>query len=206
MIKKAWTSEERFSHDGKFWQFDDIIVEPYTIQEPHPPLWTAAGTDESIARVAESDMNVLFDQFASFERTEERLKVWQEACAASGRSFDPMEVGLARGLTITLSEEEYQDALKKRDVRVTKMIEKFGALPGLVKDEPESYSDPILDMEEAALIGNPDKIIERLKILESMGFSHILILIPDNIETLQIFASEVMPEFKEEETRIISAA
>ena len=117
-----------------------------------------------------------------------------------------MEVGLARGLTITLSEEEYQDALKKRDVRVTKMIEKFGALPGLVKDEPESYSDPILDMEEAALIGNPDKIIERLKILESMGFSHILILIPDNIETLQIFASEVMPEFKEEKTRIISAA
>ena len=36
VIKKAWTSEERFSHDGKFWQFDDIIVEPYTIQEPHP--------------------------------------------------------------------------------------------------------------------------------------------------------------------------
>ena len=206
VIKKAWTSEERFSHDGKFWQFDDIIVEPYTIQEPHPPLWTAAGTDESIARVAESDMNVLFDQFASFERTEERLKVWQKACAASGRGFDPMEVGLARGLTITLSEEEYQDALKKRDVRVTKMIEKFGALPGLVKDEPESYSDPILDMEEAALIGNPDKIIERLKILESMGFTHILILIPDNIETLQIFASEVMPEFREEKTEIISAA
>ena len=151
-------------------------------------------------------MNVLFDQFASFKRTEERLKVWQEACAASGRGFDPMEVGLARGLTITLSEEEYQDALHKRDVRVTKMIEKFGALPRLVKDEQESYSDPILDMEEAALIGNPDKIIERLKVLESMGFSHILILIPDNIETLQIFASEVMPECKEEGTKIISAA
>ena len=55
-------------------------------------------------------------------------------------------------------------------------------------------------------MGTLSKIIERLKILESMGFSHILILIPDNIETLQIFASEVMPEFKEEETRIISAA
>ena len=74
----------------------------HTQFEPHPPLWTAAGTDESIARVAEFDMNVLFDQFASFERTEERLKVWQEACAASGRRFDAMEVGLARGLTITL--------------------------------------------------------------------------------------------------------
>ena len=206
VIKKAWTSDERFSHDGKFWQFDDIIVEPYTIQEPHPPLWTAAGTDESIARVAESGMNVLFDQFASFKRTEERLQVWREACATSSRAFDPMEVGLARGLTITLSDEEYQEALKKRDVRVTKMIEKFGALPGLEKNEPESYSDPILDMEEAALIGNPEKIIERLKVLEGMGFKHILILIPDNIETLQIFASEVMPVFKEEEARIVNAA
>ena len=206
VIKKAWTSEERFNHKGKYWQFDDIIVEPYTLQKPHPPLWTAAGTDESIASVAGSGLNVLFDHFASFDRTEERLKVWRDACDASDRTFDPMQVGLARGLTITLSENEYQTALKKRDERVSKMIAKFGALPGLEKNQPESYSDPILDMEEAALIGNPETIIERLKVLEGMGFKYILILLPDNIETLRLFANEVMPAFQETDIPAVDAA
>ena len=117
-----------------------------------------------------------------------------------------MQVGLARGLTITLSENEYQTALKKRDERVSKMIAKFGALPGLEKNQPESYSDPILDMEEAALIGNPETIIERLKVLEGMGFKYILILLPDNIETLRLFANEEMPAFQETDIPAVDAA
>ena len=43
LILKSWTSEERFSHHGKFWHFEDIIVEPPTAQKPHPPIWMAAG-------------------------------------------------------------------------------------------------------------------------------------------------------------------
>ena len=31
---RAWTSTERFSHHGRFWQFDDIIVEPPAAQKP----------------------------------------------------------------------------------------------------------------------------------------------------------------------------
>ena len=30
VILKAWTSNERFSHKGKFWTFNDIVVEPRT--------------------------------------------------------------------------------------------------------------------------------------------------------------------------------
>src|SRR5262247_3569745 len=37
IISKAWTSNERFSFNGRYWQFDDIIVEPPTVQKPHPP-------------------------------------------------------------------------------------------------------------------------------------------------------------------------
>src|SRR5216117_906044 len=28
VLLKAWTSEERFSHHGKYWRFNDIVVEP----------------------------------------------------------------------------------------------------------------------------------------------------------------------------------
>src|SRR6201995_81795 len=35
IITKAFTSEAPFSHRGKYWQFENIVVEPPTAQKPH---------------------------------------------------------------------------------------------------------------------------------------------------------------------------
>src|SRR5215467_1602382 len=37
IIRRAWTTRERFSHHGRFWNLEDIVVEPPTAQQPHPP-------------------------------------------------------------------------------------------------------------------------------------------------------------------------
>src|SRR5215468_10882452 len=36
MILKAWTTRERFSHEGRFWHFKNVVVEPPPKQAPHP--------------------------------------------------------------------------------------------------------------------------------------------------------------------------
>ena len=36
VLLKSWTSEQRFSHQGKYWSFNDIVVEPPSAQKPHP--------------------------------------------------------------------------------------------------------------------------------------------------------------------------
>ena len=66
-MTKAWTSRERFSHRGRFWQFDDIVVEPPPAQQPHPPFWVAAGSEASIRRAAARGFNLILDQYASPE-------------------------------------------------------------------------------------------------------------------------------------------
>jgi alkanesulfonate monooxygenase SsuD/methylene tetrahydromethanopterin reductase-like flavin-dependent oxidoreductase (luciferase family) len=48
VMTQAWTSEEPFSHHGRYWRFENIAVEPLQSQRPHPPLWTAASKPESI--------------------------------------------------------------------------------------------------------------------------------------------------------------
>src|SRR6516225_1355308 len=48
MILQAWTADEPFSHRGRYWQFDNIVVEPPTAQRPHPPIWMGAGGENSI--------------------------------------------------------------------------------------------------------------------------------------------------------------
>ena len=195
IIKQSWTSKERFSFEGKYWQFDDIIVEPLPVQKPYPPLWSAAGSDQSISGVAAAGFNVLFDHFASFERTKQRLEVWREACKNNNRKFDPDQVILARGLTITLSDQEYDKAVSRREERVSKLFARFGTLPGIKNERPNSYSDKGPELDDAALIGNPETIIMRLKTLERMGFKYINILLPDDDKSLRIFSEEVMPEF-----------
>ncbi|HWP14684.1 MAG TPA: LLM class flavin-dependent oxidoreductase, partial [Xanthobacteraceae bacterium] len=63
VILKAWTSNDRFSHRGKYWNFENIVVEPPTRQKPHPPIWMAAGQPESIRKVARRGFRLLLDQF-----------------------------------------------------------------------------------------------------------------------------------------------
>src|SRR6266436_3659352 len=36
-LRKAWAANDRFSHHGTRWHFDNIIIEPRPVQQPHPP-------------------------------------------------------------------------------------------------------------------------------------------------------------------------
>src|SRR4051812_25234310 len=74
---RAWTSRARFSHDGHFWQFADIVVEPPPAQQPHPPLWVGAGSAPSIRRAAERGFHLLLDQYASPEQIAERIALYR---------------------------------------------------------------------------------------------------------------------------------
>jgi len=98
VIIRAWTSNARFSHNGRFWHYEDVIVEPPTSQKPHPPVWVAAGKPDSIRSVAARGWKLLLDQFASTETVGERLAVFRGECEARGRTFDPMDVAVAQSL------------------------------------------------------------------------------------------------------------
>ncbi len=89
LIVRSWTSDQRFSHHGKFWHFEDIVVEPPTRQKPHPPIWMAAGQPDSIRKVARRGAKLLLDQFASTALTIERFNIYRaevEAMRAGVRS------------------------------------------------------------------------------------------------------------------------
>ena len=114
VIVKSWTSKQRFSHHGKYWKFEDIIVEPPTAQKPHPPIWMGAGSPDSIRQVAARGYNLLLDQFASFEAVAERIAIFKAAVEARGRVFDPLEVGVARAFFVAKDGADKEAALERR--------------------------------------------------------------------------------------------
>src|ERR1700692_1131504 len=111
VIVKSWTSKQRFSHHGTYWNFEDVIVEPPTAQKPHPPIWMGAGSPASIRQVAARGYNLLLDQFASFENVAERIALFKTEVERRGRVFDAMDVGVARAFYVAKDEADKEAAL-----------------------------------------------------------------------------------------------
>jgi alkanesulfonate monooxygenase SsuD/methylene tetrahydromethanopterin reductase-like flavin-dependent oxidoreductase (luciferase family) len=197
IIRKAWTSEEPFSHRGRHWAYNDITVEPPCIQKPHPPLWLAAGRPEAIAGAAERGFNLLLDQIAPFDVIGDRLATYRDRTEQLGRPFDAQRVAVARALHITHSEAEREEAHALR-ARLLGGISRLSRVRG--GGGPEStmlqYNDTRLATEEGALIGPPDEIIERLHRLHGHGVDYVLLIdVTGSRDSLRIFQREIMPEF-----------
>jgi len=197
VITKAWTSKQRFSHHGKYWNFEDIIVEPPTAQKPHPPMWMGAGSPDSIRQVAERGYNLLLDQFASFETVAERIAIFKAEVEKRGRVFNPMEVGVARAFFIAKDEADKQAALERR-LEAQRRLDAISKGPDGAKSKASimAFSDTREASEESALYGTPDEIAKKLEKLRGLGVEYVLLNGGGPAqESLRRFAHEVMPAF-----------
>ena len=194
IIRKAWTSEGRFSHHGKLWHYDNIVVEPEPLQRPHPPLWLAAGSHDSVRRAAREGYNLLLDQLAQVDQIIQRIAIFREECKLIGRAYDPNMVATSRALQLIHTESEREQAYETRK-RVVTMI------GDLARDK---LADRV-EEDTAPLLGTPDEVIARLKQLEAGGATNILLVDPNaSVGNLRAFAREVMPAFRP--ARAVAAA
>jgi len=198
ILRQAWTTEGRFSHHGKHWNFRNIVVEPRPVQRPHPPFWLGAGSPEAIRRAGREGYNLLLDQIAPIELTIERVATYRSELEQEGRSFDGMRVGVTRALQIVTTEEERQHAFALR----RKTLAAIGALargPGAERyQNAASFAEADLAGENAALIGTPDEIVAQLRQLQSGGVEYVLLIdTTGSKQTLRVFAEEVMPQFRD---------
>jgi len=186
VIRKAWTTQGRFSHHGKRWHYNNIVVEPAPLQRPHPPLWLAAGSPDSVRRAAREGYNLLLDQLAQIDQIARRIRLFREECEKAGRAYHPGLVATARPLQMIHGESERAAAYETRK-RVLSVI------GDLARDKlPDRIED-----DTAPLLGMPDEIIARLKELEAIGATNILLVDPNaSVANLRAFAREVMPAFQ----------
>ena len=192
VIRKGWTTEGRFSHEGKRWRYKDVMIEPAPTQLPHPPLWMAAGRPESLQYAAREGYNLFLDQFQTFDVILERLAIYRDALEASGRTYDPLSVAVARGLFIANDAKEREEAIVAR-MKALEMMNAYGS-SGDNKSSMVSDADLMKATKEGVLLGDPDEIIGRLKKLEAGGVGYIL-LSSRTQGALRTFAKEVMPAF-----------
>jgi alkanesulfonate monooxygenase SsuD/methylene tetrahydromethanopterin reductase-like flavin-dependent oxidoreductase (luciferase family) len=202
VMTRAFTSRARFSHRGRFWHFEDIVVEPPPMQSPHPPFWVAAGNPHSIARAAERGFNLILDQYASPQTLGERIKIYRAAREAAGLAFDPMQVTVARQLYVAKDEADKQAALVRQAAYTKRTVDVSrtpgGAAAPVAGSHVLAYADKPGATEENALFGTPDEIAGMLEALQDAGVEYILLTIAGGRDQLRRFAREIMPAFSRE--------
>ena len=73
ILKRAWTEDEPFSHQGRFYQFADYVTHVKPFQEPRIPIYFGGSSDEAYAvGAAEADVYALFAQPLASDRRGDR--------------------------------------------------------------------------------------------------------------------------------------
>jgi alkanesulfonate monooxygenase SsuD/methylene tetrahydromethanopterin reductase-like flavin-dependent oxidoreductase (luciferase family) len=171
LMIRALTCRKRFSHHGRFWNFDDVILEPVPLQSPHPPLWVSAGREASIRAAAANKHRLLLDQFTPVETIAERIAIYREA---TGARFDPAMIAVARDVYIADSETETQDAFRRRAIGHQRMIDAARSPGQRDGSHILAWADRPEARTEAALYGSPEQIAAKLQTLKAAGVTYVL--------------------------------
>jgi alkanesulfonate monooxygenase SsuD/methylene tetrahydromethanopterin reductase-like flavin-dependent oxidoreductase (luciferase family) len=102
ILRRLWT-EDRVSHQGRFWDFRDLTLEPKPVQKPCPPIWIATNpkpglapphvADRAIRRVGLMADGWMTDNtpMATFRA---RWELIRQVAREAGRPADRMESAL----------------------------------------------------------------------------------------------------------------
>ena len=198
ILRIAWSAEDRFSHNGRFWNFEDVVIEPRPVQQPHPPLWLGAGSPSSIERAAREGYRLFLDQVGTFDLTAERVATYRTAREAAGLEYSPSDIAVTRALRLAHSEADRDRQLERHMATLTTLADSSAATTTDGQPANPFYSAPDArrdTAESGAILGTPDECIERLRTLQSGGVEQVLFA-GASLEDLRLFAAEVMPAFQ----------
>jgi probable F420-dependent oxidoreductase len=180
VMKKLWTGEPTV-HEGKFYPFSEVHMQPGAFQADGPPIWCGGRSEAALKRTGR-----LADGYLSYVITpdmfRDALSKIEEAAEEVGRKIDNFGSG---HLLFCCIDESYEKAWD----RATELLS-------------ERYA---MDFRRAAerycAMGTPEDVAKKIKEFHDAGVRHFVFdflgLQPERIEALELFADEVKPYLKD---------
>ncbi len=202
----------RLAHGDKYFDLkigDDYEIFPKSLQEPHPPLYMAAGTERSIGNAAAHGMGLMLSTLPGFETLAGQIDFYRSRMAEAPEPWNGNpafgQVDIARWVYVAETDAKAKEDSAEAIVRhiATFMGKATAGYLGSVSEKGGNE----LDYDELAattlLHGSPDTVIRRLKELQAAtGLSSLVLHYPPyygpekSLKMLRLFAKEVLPEFQ----------
>jgi alkanesulfonate monooxygenase SsuD/methylene tetrahydromethanopterin reductase-like flavin-dependent oxidoreductase (luciferase family) len=205
ILLKAWT-QERFSHEGRYYRFRDVCLMPKPYQKPHPPIRIAATTEETYPMVGRLGYPVFVAvRTSAISHLERFIGGYHEAWRAAGH---PGRGNVALLVPVFVAET----AREAREVPAASTMHWFRSISRALESSPTpqgqaqaarlarmTYDDILA---EQVVYGTPEMVAERLGVLrETLGFSSLSAWmnnggqIPHDrvLASMRLFAEQVAP-------------
>lgn len=214
VIRLAWT-RDAVDYEGRFFQIPGIVANPRPLQQPHPPIYTAASSLDGVNFAARMGLNLFIPvHVRTVEELREFAATYWKALADHGHDPDEHELGLLLPMHVggTATEAEarseagvmgyydviretrgsYAEWLTARGRPLPERLRRNAAAGGLSFDRVCS---------EFAAIGTAGRVVDRVgDLARDTGAAHVLAWMNigsvshDHIkESMQRFAEDALP-------------
>ena len=215
LMQQCWTGAP-FDFNGQFHSAERLHVRPRPVQRPHPPLFIAANSEDSVLSAARLGLPTLSSFFVPVPELQRRRQLYRDTAQAAGRS--PAEIAALErrcgGMRVVHVAPDREDALRTTEPAFMSYQRKMAALRSDATggNVPNSFDRSLLRLrafEEYladgwALIGTPEEVREGLQqLVDATGYHRVLLLMAlpgldttRALRSMRLFAEEVAPAMR----------
>jgi alkanesulfonate monooxygenase SsuD/methylene tetrahydromethanopterin reductase-like flavin-dependent oxidoreductase (luciferase family) len=215
-VLKAAFTQDPFMFYGEHYKIPPRSLVPKPVQDPYPPIYSAATSPESHELAAELGIGVYsWSNFFGWDALEKSVAAYRERVArtkASGEYVNDHAGALVQGYCAATDEQAKEEAAEGNlkwlrlaldgYPRLAKMSKGY-AYMGQVADVQDKFADYsyFKDGSGGAIFGSPESCIKAIEKFQSIGFDQVLIRIDsvphDKIlKSIEMFGRYVIPHFK----------
>jgi alkanesulfonate monooxygenase SsuD/methylene tetrahydromethanopterin reductase-like flavin-dependent oxidoreductase (luciferase family) len=212
LLQQSWRGEP-FDFKGRFHSAERLHVRPRPVQRPHPPLFIAANSEDSVLSAARLGLPTLSSFFVAVEELQRRRKLYREVALAAGRAEAEVAATESRewGMRVVHVAPSREEALRAVEGPFMGYQRKMAVLRsdstgGTVPNSFDRSTLRLRSFQEYlstgwTLLGTPDEVREGLQqYLEATGYQRVLLLMAlpglDTrlaLRSMRMFAEHVAP-------------
>lgn len=187
IVRQAWTND-RLTYQGKYFSFENVEVLPKPLQQPHPPMWVAAGSPDAIDWSASMGHSILMDPHSTHVELGEKKRFYKKKMEEYGYAMEGRDVPMARLLAIDETDEAAAAGARQGAQWLLKTYV-----------DPKMFSmgvDPVQRYVDSVVIhGTVERVIDEIARLREEIDLQYMIGAPLGHKTFMAFTEKVLPKF-----------
>lgn len=201
IIRRLWT-EDRVTHHGRHWQFENMTIRPQPVASPHPPILIAAQVEAAVERAAKVADGWAIVPTPRTDEIADQIKAFKATRAAAGL---PPSRHFVRLYEAACARDE-ETALKRTAPYLLEKYESYMAwgLPGLNLDKGDAPEEQLRKLARNRFaVGTPEQVVEALMDQHRIGVTHLAMRVgwpgqdqADILASLELIGTDVLPEVR----------
>ena len=193
IVMKAWTNQ-RVSHQGRFYSYDEVEVLPKPLQAPHPPVWMAASSTPAIDWAASQGYSILMDPHSSRTELIDKRRHYAAKLTASGHTDAGRIIPMARLIAVDETQEKARAVAARAAEWMTASY--VGRTSNVRQGPPRDFggkhpTDFYLD--DVMIHGTPDSVAEQIQSFAvKIGMTYLMAA-PLSGRSFRLLTDKVLP-------------